>query len=66
MCRAIYNSNGEVRTQEYDYNFSYIVYFLYRCINMPPQTESGGSTLSLNQKAINGVVGSGLVKIFAS
>jgi hypothetical protein len=31
--RAIYNSNGEVTTQEYDYNISYIVYFIYRYIN---------------------------------
>jgi hypothetical protein len=30
------------------------------------QKVSGGSTLSLNQKAINGAVGSDLVKTFAS
>jgi hypothetical protein len=38
MCREIYNSNGEVTTQKYDYNIFYIVclqYFLYRYINMP-------------------------------
>jgi len=33
VCSAIYNSNGEVTTQEYDYNISYIVYFIYRYIN---------------------------------
>jgi hypothetical protein len=32
MCRAIYNSNGEVAIQEYDYNISYIVYFLYNTL----------------------------------
>jgi len=45
--RVINNSNGEVTTQEYDYNISYIVclqYFLYRYINMPPQAEGGWST----------------------
>ena len=30
---------------------------------MPPQAEGGGSTRSLNRKAIKKVVGSGLVKI---
>jgi hypothetical protein len=58
----------EVTTQEYDYNISYIVclqYFLYRYINMPPQAEGGGSTWSLNRKAVNGAVGNNLVKTYA-
>ena len=41
---AIYNSNDGVTTQEYDYNIFYIVYFLYRYINMSPQAEGEGST----------------------
>ena len=58
-----------VITQEYDYNISYIVclqYFLYRYINMPPQTEGGGLTWNLKRKVVNEAVGSSLVKTSAS
>jgi len=56
----------EVTTQEYNYNIFYIVclqYFLYRCINMPPHAEGGGSTQSLKRKAVNEAVRSGLEDI---
>ena len=33
---------------------------------MPPQVEGGGSTQNLKRKAVNKVVGSGLVKTSAS
>jgi hypothetical protein len=59
----------EVPTQKFDHNIFYIVclqYFLYRYINMPPQAEGGGSTKSLKRKAVNKVVGNGLVNTSAS
>jgi hypothetical protein len=59
----------EVTTQEYNYNISYTVclqYFLYRCINMPPQIEDEGSARNLKWKVVKKVVGSGLVKTSAS
>jgi hypothetical protein len=52
----------EITTQEYEYNISYIVTFY----NTPPQAEGGGSTRSLNLKAVNEEAGSGLVKTSAS
>jgi len=33
---------------------------------MPPQAEGGGSTRSLNQKAVKDATGSGIVKTSAS
>jgi hypothetical protein len=51
-----------ITTQECDYNISYIGTFY----NIPLQAEGGGSTWSLNRKAVNGAVGSGLVKTSAS
>jgi hypothetical protein len=48
----------DVTTQEYDYNIFYIDTYY----NIPLQAKGWGSTWSLNRKAVNRAVGSGLLR----